>query len=550
MISKRIVRKYLLDPTDHAYNDKFFFDLFVTKGLDFFSGRLRGNKVLNYLTPKLLRQLIDSNIPKKPLSRKKLIKILDVIGKYSISQADKKYIAFPDSGNSKFAIGGSIFAQFLNQNLIAFDRSAPISTIIETQLLAWLRELVGYKIIQFKRISTLSKIGGMWTPGGNLSNYISILAAFYNRFPKVKEKGLASMKTRPVLLITKGIDHYSYKNACSWLGLGSNAIVWVEPGENYISSAKIFCTALKKLNKSETPFYIVAVAGNCRTSGIDNINEIAAISKEHNLWFHVDACHGGSFLFSRKYRNLLDGIEKADSVSLDPHKSLFTPYASSYILFKNPGVMQIFSRYPEKMDISEYFDMGIATPFLGSRGFDSFKFWLTLKGIGIDMISKLIERRQELAEYWFSLLSKNQNIVMLNKLDFYRIAFVVFPKKRIEEIKKSDNYTSINSLISKYTHLISERLYKAGHICIDEFQLVDFNNHLIANNASYTVMGTTIGNASTDKETLRLANRILSNEINKIIEKYNNEITDVIGKNKKTITSDHLGTSNGPAGWA
>lgn len=550
--SKYNTHKYLLDPSDKALNEKEFFDLFVNKGLEFFSGKLRKNKVVRYENPKKLREFLGEDIPQNPISKKQLSKLLDLIGEYSILQADKKYLAFPDGGNSKYAIGGAIFSQFLNQNQIAFDRSAPIGTIIEIQLINWLRKLIGYETPSLKEIDMLSKVGGMWAPGGNLSNYISILAALNNRFPTVKEHGIASLDKKPVIVMTKGIEHYSYKSACSWLGLGSDAIVWAEPGENYTSSVENLEKAIKSIDKNKVPFYVVAIAGNCRTSGLDNIEKISSVCKKHKLWFHVDACHGGSFLFSKKYRRLISGIENADSVSLDPHKSLFIPYSSSYVLFKNPEHMNVFSRYSNKVYAKEYLDLGLITPFLGSRGFESLKFWLMLKGTGMQEIDKLIERRQYLSSYWYSLLMGNENIVVLNNLDFYRISFVVFPRKRLPEIRNIKNKRALNLLISKYTNLVSDKLYKEGDVCIDEFKLNDFNKRITDDeHISYTVMGTTIGNPSTDEKNLKRSNELLSLAIKNVISDYDREISLLIEtkQDAKIDTDLDLLGGNSPACW-
>ncbi len=541
------VDKYLLSPSKKASNDDDFFNVFVKKGLDFFSGKLRGHKIVNYQTPRELKKILSDLIPQKPITKQKLNKTLDLIGKFSISQADKKYLAFPDTGNSKHAIGGAIYSQFLNQNQIAFDKSSPLGTIIEIQLIEWLRELIGYEVLPLEKIDKLSQVGGMWTSGGNLSNYISLLTALNNKFDSVKEKGLASLKKKPVLIMAGGIEHYSYKSACSWLGLGADSIIWSKPGENYTSSAENFGKTIKKIAKDKVLFYAVAIAGNCRTSGIDNISAIADVCKKYNLWFHVDACHGGSLLFSKKYKKLLKGIEKADSVSLDPHKSLFIPYSSSYILFKKPEVMNVYSRYPEKVNVENYLDLGLTTPFFGSRGFESLKFWLAIKGMGINTISKLVERRHKLAKYWYDLLLKNENVIVLNDLEFYRITFVVFPKKKLKVISQINDKEKVVSVISKYTKTISDKIYKNGKVCVDEFKVKDFNRKITNDdNLTYVVMGTTIGNPSTDEKNLTQADKILTQTINKFIKQYNKELDLLI---KKGVGVNFKIESTSPVSW-
>ncbi|MDP3997776.1 MAG: pyridoxal-dependent decarboxylase [bacterium] len=550
-IDSQFVSQYLLDPSEKALLEEDFFHKFIRKGLDFYSGKLRKNKVFNYMSPKELRFLLDEHIPQNSISDNDLDKLLDMIGEYSILQADKKYLAFPDGGNSKYAIGGAIYSQFLNQNQIAFDRSAPIGTIIEIQLINWLRELIGYQTIPLPEINSLSKVGGMWTTGGNLSNYVALLTALNNRFPSIKERGIHSVEQKPVIVMTRGIEHYSYKSACSWLGLGSNSIIWAEPGKNYTSSVLNIKNAIENSAKDQIPFFVVAVAGNCRTSGLDDLEAISRMCQRYNVWLHVDACHGGSFLFSEKYKHLLKGIENADSVSLDPHKSLFIPYSSSYVLFKNPNSTNVFSRYPDKVNAKEYLDLGLATPFMGSRGFESLKLWLTIKGIGLRAIGKLIERRQYLANYWYQILMKNENVIVFNDLDFYRISFVVFPKRRLDDIKRVKDKNAISSLVSKYTSMVSDRLYKAGNVCMDEFKLNDFNRKITNDEKiTYTVIGTTIGNPSTDKESLWQSNELLAIAIEETINKYNNEIDSLINLGGAKETEVCTSGGNSPACWS
>ena len=110
-----LANKYLLPASKKAFKTKEFFNIFLDKGLDFFSGKLRNNKVLIYKSPRDLRKILSGSIPKNPIKKSKLIEILNLIGKFSIGQSDKKYLAFPDTGNSKYAIGGAIYSRFLTK---------------------------------------------------------------------------------------------------------------------------------------------------------------------------------------------------------------------------------------------------------------------------------------------------------------------------------------------------------------------------------------------------------------------------------------------------
>ncbi|MBT9151178.1 MAG: hypothetical protein DDT40_01363 [candidate division WS2 bacterium] len=211
--------------------------------------------------------------------------------------------------------------------------------------------------------------------------------------------------------------------------------------------------------------------------------------------------------------------------------------------------MCIHSRYPGKASQKDYIDLGLTTPFLGSRGFESLKFWLFIKGTGINAIEKLIERRHELSRFWYNLLSNNKNIVVLNNMDFYRIAFVIFPKEKLKDFRKINDKEKIGYLISKYTKIVSDKIYKEGKVCIDEFKLKDFNKKLSDyDDIDYLVMGTTIANASTDEKNLLESEKILSQAIDKIINKYTDELDNLI-KNK-AIGSKYKIKNSSPSSWS
>jgi len=113
----------------------------------------------------------------------------------------------------------------------------------------------------------------------------------------------------------------------------------------------------------------------------------------------------------------------------------------------------------------------------------------------------------------------------LNDLEFYRITFVVFPKKKLKVISQINDKEKVVSVISKYTKTISDKIYKNGKVCVDEFKVKDFNRKITNDdNLTYVVMGTTIGNPSTDEKNLTQADKILTQTINKFIKQYNRPV--------------------------
>ncbi|MDD2505330.1 MAG: pyridoxal-dependent decarboxylase [Bacilli bacterium] len=527
----------------------------INISLDFLRGDLRDNKFLIYKKPEYLKSQLDSGLPLHLKKIENTFKILKKIGRYSIAQSDLNYLAFPDSGNSLIAMMGALYSKFLNQNLIGFDRSAPVATFIEIQLIEWLRELIGYNTKSLKKINCLADVGGMFTTGGHMSNHVGILAALNKKFPEIKENGLSNLKFSPVILLSKKISHYSIDSAAHHLGIGKENIIDIPITGDYTTDYNVIEKILKKLPKNKKPFMVVSVAGNTRTSNIDNLSKINNLCKKHNLWHHIDACHGGSLLFSDKLKSkYLQNIEQADSVTIDPHKGLFVPYSSSYILFKERSVLTMFSRYQEDCFNGSVWDLGFITPFYGSRGFDSLSLWLFIKIMGKKSIGEIIESRFKIVKFAEKIMKENQDFITLNEIDIYRMAFVFCPDYIQKYITLNSGKINKNivkklkSLIDKYSHIINQRLYESGKLCLDEYKLHDAGNKVgLGTEDRYIVFAITLGNPLFTKETIEKSLNILFQEAEKIKIKMYYEFNNIISF--KTNVDEKKEYKSGPAGW-
>ena len=515
-------------------------------GIDFLGGEIRQGKALKYLNMDTLKQKFSSEIPTNPSNYDSLYSILHEITEYSISQSTHTFLAFPDSAGSLATYCADIISSFLNQNLIAVDRSAPVATYVEAQLIAWLRYLVGYSDTSINVAQSLSEVGGMWTTGGNMSNHIAILTALLTKFPEVMNKGMCSLEKRPVIIVSKEIAHYSFLAAARILGIGSENIIWAETTRGFTSDVDSIKYCLDHLKDDCVPFMVVAVAGNCRTSAIDDLYSIAKICEEKNIWFHVDACHGGSLLFSNRLKSLLRGIEAADSVTIDPHKGLFTTYSSSYVLFKDTSVMNKYCRYPEKTMRTDIFDLGLITPFYGSRGFESLKLWLLIKHLGVDKIGEIVEQRNNKFSDLIAIIDRTGYFCLLSKSTFYRAVYVFYPgtvRNSVEKLNLSAH--DIKNFIDKYTVLFSDKLYTRGNVIFDLFSLMDVDNSVgLGRDITYKVIGVCCGHAEMSIEDFRFIEeeiRIVSDGLQVLML---NELNDSDSYSVETKSLE-----SGPASW-
>lgn len=541
-------------PLKNKVQEKKLFDKLIKLSLDFYSGKTRNEKFLIYKSSEELKNIASEKLPQHGIGLEGMMEVLEnPIGKYSIAQFDKDYFAFPDSGNAIPTIFADIYSKFLNQNMIAVSRSAPIATFIEIQLIEWLRQLIGYNYKPLKEINALSEVSGMATSGGHMSNHVAMLAALNSAFPQIKKDGLSSLDFQPAVIMAGDISHYSYTSAAHHLGIGQDGVLLTKSTSEYKSNIESIEELLKNPPKGKKPFMVIGVAGNSRTTSIDDLEALARLCEKYKVWLHVDACHGGNLLFSKEYRKLLKGIEKADSVSLDPHKGLFAPYPISFTIFKKRDTLVQFTRYEDKVRQGLSWDLGYINPFYGSRGFESLKVWLLIKTLGMKTLEKIIDDRQVLARYCHQLIKESNYFCILNDMDFYRMTFVYYPneiKKLVESQKLTqEQKINIKKVIDEFTHKINEELYVSGEICLDEFQLYDLGDFTGLNNSEkFVIMSVTLGNPTQTRANIKKSFSKLFHNAEKEKAAFSRKVQDAINLNiaKTTNTLDGL---HGPAGW-
>jgi glutamate/tyrosine decarboxylase-like PLP-dependent enzyme len=448
---------------------------------------------LVYQTPAELKAHVDAALPKVGLdSIEALVFEMDsLVNTYSINQSTVNFMAFPESGNSKAAVAASMLIPLWNQNLISVDKSAPVGTFIEVQVIEWLRQLVGYRC---EATVSAENIGGVAATGGVMSNTVGLLVARSLAFPESRRSGLTQSKKKPYLLVAdKTLEHYSHKAAFWWLGLGDDNVIAVKAkGYNFdISDLK---QKIKKYNSGENKVVaVVCMAGDSRTMTIQNIDQVYAETSKHNIWLHVDACQGGIGLFSSNKDELCRNYNLADSISIDPHKGLGIPYSSSFCLFKDQNVMQHISKSTDITIAKGSYDIGQITPFLGSRPFDTLKLWALLKFHGLDGLAKNVDYRIDLTKKWAAYLNQSAYFIALNDPALTAISFSVDPRK----ISEKDIDSASLSKINKELH---DRCYKEGWLVLHCFDLIDFENRLgFPDTVPLRVLGTNFGNVLLDE---------------------------------------------------
>lgn len=223
------------------------------------------------------------------------------------------------------------------------------------------------------------------------------------------------------------------------------------------------------LHEEKQPFYVNATAGTTVMGAFDDLNAIADISEKYKLWLHVDACLGGSVILSRKYKHLLAGIERTNSLSWNPHKSLGVPLQCSMFLIQEKGLLHkcnsAEAQYlfqPDKFyDIS--YDTGDKSYQCG-RKVDVFKFWLMLKARGFNEFERLMDNSMYLSKYLTEQVKIRNGfrLIIDEPFDYTNVCFWYIPK-RLRDVNETSEWWE---QVYKVAPLIKEKMTMSGTLMV------------------------------------------------------------------------------------
>ena len=315
---------------------------------------------------------------------------------HSLLNGHPRFLGYITSSAAPIGALADLLAAAVNPNVGA-NILSPMATAIERQTIGWLAELIG----------VAPGYGGVLVSGGNMANFTAFLAARTAKAPKrLKEDGLAGAGA--LLVYCPSTTHTWIEKAAILFGHGSNAIRWVPTDDaNKMDTAALQQAIEEDLRAGKTPFMVVGTAGDVSTGAVDDLRAIAAVCRQHQLWFHVDGAYGMPAAAVPAYRALFDGIEEADSIALDPHKWLYSPLEAGCTLVKNPQhLLDTFSSHAAyynfdndngEVSAHNYYEFSLQN----SRGFRALKVWLGLQQAGRSGYVQLINEDIELAKLLF-----------------------------------------------------------------------------------------------------------------------------------------------------
>uniref|UniRef100_A0A8C8DUK9 Glutamate decarboxylase 2 n=1 Tax=Oryzias sinensis TaxID=183150 RepID=A0A8C8DUK9_9TELE len=284
--------------------------------------------------------------------------------------AHPRYFNQLSTGLDMVGLAADWLTSTANTNMFTYE-VAPVFVLLEYVTLKKMREIIGWPE---------GRGDGIFSPGGAISNMYAMLLARFKMFPEVKEKGMSSVPR--LVAFTSEHSHFSIKKGAAALGIGTESVICIKADEcGKMIPADLERRILEAKQKGFVPFFVSATAGTTVYGAFDPLIAISDICKKYNIWMHVDGAWGGSLLMSRRHRWKLDGVERANSVTWNPHKMMSVPLQCSALLVREEGLMQncnqmhacYLFQQDKQYDLS--YDTGDKALQCG-RHVDIFKLWL------------------------------------------------------------------------------------------------------------------------------------------------------------------------------
>ncbi len=310
-----------------------------------------------------------------------------------LNPASGGHLGYIPGGGIYFSALGDYMADVFNRYAGIFF-AGPGAVRMENLLIRWMNETVGYP---------KTAVGNL-TTGGSLANLMGIVTA--RDAMNIKAKDIE----RSVIYLSAQV-HHSVDKAIRIAGLKECIVRHLPLDERYkiIPSALEKQVELDRKNKLN-PFLIIGSAGTTDVGAIDPLAEIGDIAKKHRLWYHIDAAYGGFFVLTDEGKKKLAGMERSDSLVIDPHKGLFLPYGLGVLLVKEKKFLNASHFYQanymqDTLSHTEELSPADLSPEL-TKHFRGLRLWLPLKLHGVAPFRACLEEKLLLTKYFHSEIKK------------------------------------------------------------------------------------------------------------------------------------------------
>lgn len=310
-------------------------------------------------------------------------------------------------GHMAYIPGGGLYPAALGDYMAAVSNryagifyTAPGAVRLENSLIRWMCSLFGYPE---------TAVGNL-TSGGSIANLVAIVTA--REAFAIKSKDIPN-----TVIYLSAQTHHSIQKAIRIAGLAEAHLRYIPLDKQMRMSASELEKAIVEDQKNGLkPFFLSAALGATNTGAIDPIQSLADIAKRHSLWFHVDAAYGGFFSLVESLSEKFKGISEADSITLDPHKTLFLPFGTGTILIKDKKSVLKAHHYladymQDTLQANEEISPADISPEL-TKHFRGMRLWLPLKLFGLKPFRAALEEKRYLTRYFYQKIKAQKGFVV------------------------------------------------------------------------------------------------------------------------------------------
>jgi len=372
----------------------------------------------------------------------------------------------------------------LNQNLVKVETSKAF-TPMERQVLAMLHHLVYRCGDDFypNWIHNSQHALGAFCSGGTIANVTALWVARNRLFPPsgtfggIAREGLAAaLKHRgcdgiAVLISERG--HYSFGKAIDLLGIGRDNLIKVRTdGHNRIDTGLLREECRRLRDRNILPLALVGIAGTTETGNVDPLDELADLARELGCHFHVDAAWGGPTLFSDRYRSLLAGIQRADSVTIDGHKQLYVPMGAGMVVFRDPTALSAIEHHANYILRRGSKDLGSHT-LEGSRPGMAMLVHAGFSIIGRKGYELLIDQGIGLARTFAGMIRRHPDFELTSEPELNILTYRFSPAKIQQALARAtdEQRPYINALLDQVNQLLQKHQREAGKTFVSRTRL-------------------------------------------------------------------------------
>src|SRR5689334_13603628 len=396
-------------------------------------------------TPAELEKLFDEPLPEKGIALEEILaRFKNDVAPNAMGVPSPRYFGQFNPTPLPIGVWADALASMLNQNAGAW-RNGPTSAMIEARVIRWLCDLLNYGPQSF----------GTLASGGSEANLIALKCARDSVSASIKDRGV---RTAPGDLVIYASEqcHYSIDKSTDLLGLGREGLRKIPTDDRFhIIPSALREAIAKDRDAGLIPCCIVGVAGTTSTGVIDPLEELAEIARENRCWYHVDAAYGGPLAFSPKHKDMLRGVNLADSITFDPHKWMFVPFACGALLVRDGArvLRDAFDMTPEYLsedrggaDVEfDFFRYGQ----MGTRRFNSLKLWMAMKFMGREGYAQTVERHVDLTKYLAQRIDALPGFRRLGEVETAVCCFQFVPEANVDGTESDSLQQRLQQIIER-----------------------------------------------------------------------------------------------------